>query len=545
VTRSPDPRCCVTVSDRDTTFAALQVQCSRTTLLAFWSANLLVRGSMGKKRRRVILTSVVVLVVIGSLIGRPVFHLTRAALRDQAVAVQRPLSAGRVDDASRLNGTSVAEVWDIPPNSGAAEAQLRELLKRAREQGLPISIGGARHSMGGHTISPAGIVVNMLPFRQMSLDQKSNILHVGAGARWADIIPYLDQCGRSVAVMQSFNSFSVGGSTSVNCHGWQHDQPPIASTVEAFRLMKADGSVVRCSRAENAQLFSLALGGYGLFGVILDVDLCLVANEVYRPKAVTFPAEEYESVFRQKVQGADIGMAYGRLCIVPGESTFLREAILCVFHKVPAPEEGVPPLKDPAFARLRRLFFRGSIDSDYGKNLRWKAEKGMGEQFGQGLVSRNQLLNEGVEVYAERDRDKTDILQEYFIPAARMTAFLDRARKIIPTHRQDLLNVTVRSVQRDPDTFLRYADQEMFALVMLFHQSRTSKAEADMQALTRELIDAALDEGGRYYLPYRLHATKEQLNRAYPRARAFFELKRRYDPEERFRNQFYDKYGRH
>src|SRR5207245_10358085 len=127
-----------------------------------------------------------------------------------------------------------------------------------------------RHSMGGQTIAPDGISINMLPFKAMSLDAAGEILHVQAGAKWADVIPYLDKHGRSIEVMQSDNSFTVGGSLSVNCHGWQYGRPPIASTVESFRLMKADGSVVRCSRSENEEVFSLALGGYGLLGVVFD-----------------------------------------------------------------------------------------------------------------------------------------------------------------------------------------------------------------------------------------------------------------------------------
>jgi hypothetical protein len=53
----------------------------------------------------------------------------------------------------------------------------------------------------------------------------------------------------------------------------------------------------------------------------------------------------------------------------------------------------------------------------------------------------------------------------------------------------------------------------------------------------------ALAAGGRYYLPYRLHATPAQFRRAYPQADEFFNLKRRYDPQELFQNQFYVKYG--
>jgi FAD/FMN-containing dehydrogenase len=102
----------------------------------------------------------------------------------------------------------------------------------------------------------------------------------------------------------------------------------------------------------------------------------------------------------------------------------------------------------------------------------------------------------------------------------------------------------VRNVEPDHDSFLRYADQEVFGLVLLFHQKRTPAAEAAMQDLTRELIDVALACGGRYYLPYRLHATEDQFLRAYPQAREFVAQKLRYDPTGIFENEFYLKYGK-
>jgi len=54
---------------------------------------------------------------------------------------------------------------------------------------------------------------------------------------------------------------------------------------------------------------------------------------------------------------------------------------------------------------------------------------------------------------------------------------------------------------------------------------------------------AALSLSGRHYLPYRLHATKAQLARAYPQAAQLVAIKRTYDPDLVFRNQFWDKYG--
>jgi FAD/FMN-containing dehydrogenase len=98
-------------------------------------------------------------------------------------------------------------------------------------------------------------------------------------------------------------------------------------------------------------------------------------------------------------------------------------------------------------------------------------------------------------------------------------------------------------VEPDQDTFLRYATEEVFGLVMLFRQNRDAAADAKLRALASELIDLALESGGRYYLPYRPHASLAQFERAYPQARAFFALKRHYDPAGIFQNEFFLNYG--
>jgi FAD/FMN-containing dehydrogenase len=159
------------------------------------------------------------------------------------------------------------------------------------------------------------------------------------------------------------------------------------------------------------------------------------------------------------------------------------------------------------------------------------------------IFSRNQLLNESAEVFQNRSRNSTDILHEYFVPRSRVAGFVAAMRAIISQHRPNLLNVTVRAVNEDTDTLMRYADKPMMAFVMLLVQERTGSAEARMQALTRELIDAAIAHEGRYYLPYRLHATPKQFYNAYPQARQFFALKRKYDPGELFQNEFYTAYA--
>jgi hypothetical protein len=64
-----------------------------------------------------------------------------------------------------------------------------------------------------------------------------------------------------------------------------------------------------------------------------------------------------------------------------------------------------------------------------------------------------------------------------------------------------------------------------------------------MRDLTRDLIDLSSRVGGRFFLPYQLHYTAQQLERAYPEIRAFFAAKKRYDPDLLLTNTFYEKYS--
>ena len=493
------------------------------------------------KLARLFLFSLVALclAIVVAFFGPPVVFLATVWWNDQTEPL--PLPPIGQGDAGRIAIALPREVVPIDSDPAAAEKQIAGLIQRASREGIPISIAGARHSMGGHTLSSKSITLDMLPFRQMALDEKNRVLTVGAGARWSEVIPFLDAHGLAVAVMQSNNDFTVGGSLSVNCHGWQPASPPIASTVKAIRLVTPKGEIVRCSPTENAGLFALALGGYGLFGVILEAELRVVPNAFYRAKSESVALADYARRFRELSTQDDAGLAYGRLSVAP--NSFLRDAVITVLRRENVDRPLSNTLTPQKADQLKRLVFRGSVGSDYGKNLRWKLEKIVGETAG-ALLSRNQIMNEPSEWFSNRNKNATEILHEYFVPQARIAEFVERIRPVLLEHRPDLLNITIREVRRDDVTFLRYAREDVFALVMLFHQGRGAEAEDAMISLSQALIDEALVCGGTYYLPYRPHATLEQFHRAYPMAAEFFALKRQHDPAGIFSNHFFEKHGR-
>ena len=493
------------------------------------------------RRRHLLWLIAIAFLALATLIARPAWHLWRTARHD--IDQVEPLGAGFTDDASRMNLTAVHSLRTVSTNPATAERELAAILTEADANGWKVSLAGARHSMGGHTLYPGGVVIDMRPLSGMSLDTTTNILRVGSGALWRDVLAYLDPRGRSIGVMQSNDSFSVGGSISVNCHGWQVGRPPISSTVVGFRLMLADGSVVHCNRNENEELFSAVLGGYGLFGVILDVDLTTVPNRRYRLDRRVVPSTQLPITWNDAIaaHSGATEMVYGRLNVMT--TRFLQDAIVYSLYIDPDTAAPIPAIHEPESIMLQRQVLRGAAEDEYGKQLRWQAELKWQPLVGGTAFSRNQLLNVGVEIFQNRSKDTTDILHEYFLPRAKFGEFVKRLQMIVPKHEGNLLNVTVRSVETDLDTNLRYASEPVYSFVMLFQQGRDQAADDKMAAMTRDLIDAALDLGGRYYLPYRLHATRDQFRRAYPQADNFFEIKRKYDPHELFQNQFYLKYG--
>jgi FAD/FMN-containing dehydrogenase len=457
---------------------------------------------------------------------------------------QRPPKPLVLDDASRLNAVAVARHWRPSRVTGDAWIEaLRAELKAAAAEARPVCVGAARHSMGGQALVRDGtaMTLDVTPAADAWIvpDRKAKTYRVAAGARWRQVIGALDPLGFSPAVMQSNHDFGVAGTLSVNAHGWPVPYGPFGATTRSFRLMLASGELVTCSPAENPELFALAMGGYGLVGVIVDLELVMTDNTLLRATHELMPAAQLgPRMAAVLAQDASIRMAYGRLAV--DAKRFLREALLVTLRSSPGPP---PPATSGGFmVSLSREVFRAQVGSDAAKRARWYAETVAGPKASSGIASRNRLLNEPVANLAGRDRSRTDILHEYFLPAEGLEAFLAACRTAIPASRQDLLNVTLRYVQEDPTSVLAYARGDRVAAVMLFSQRMARADDEDMAAMTRRLIDAAHEAGGSFYLPYRLHAGRDQVVRAYPRLKEFVARKRHYDPGLLFRNAMWSRY---
>ncbi len=218
-------------------------------------------------------------------------------------------------------------------------ARLRQELKEAAAAKRPVAIGAARHSMGGQSIPRDGTAVTLEPGR-CEPDTPAKTYRADGGVRWKQVIATLDRIGFSPSVMQSNHDFGVASTYCVNAHGWPVPFGPFGSTVRSVRMMLAGGTIVTCSREQNTELFGLAMGGYGLFGVILDLEVAMTENQLLRPSFERMPSGEFADRFIRAISATDgVCMAYGRLSVALRD--FFREAMMVTFRPLPTPATGL------------------------------------------------------------------------------------------------------------------------------------------------------------------------------------------------------------
>jgi len=270
------------------------------------------------------------------------------------------------------------------------------------------------------------------------------------------------------------------------------------------------------------------------------VKLKVVNNRSLKFHYINLAPENYMKYYKKYIlDNPKVDLVFGRLRV--SNKNFLAEATLNYFEQtVEQPIQLAQQSKK--MEETKRLIFRGSVNSEYGKRLRWDLETSSAIPARHLTFTRNEIMDSQVSLIENKDTTSTDLLHEYFIPERNFMKFIQDIKPILLKSKLDLLNITIRAVNRDDDAYLNYAQEDVFGFVLLFNQKKTAQQEVEMQTLTDLLVDATIKNEGTYYLPYRLHITKDKMRKVYPQADSFFRTKTKYDPSELFNNKFYSHY---
>src|SRR4029077_8464476 len=263
------------------------------------------------------------------------------------------------DVHSQVNRTRVREL--LKPRT---RDELAEIVHSASRKGLPISVSGCRHSMGGQQFATDSICIDARSLdRVISFDQERGLIEAETGIQWPKLIrTYLDaQAGKAkqwgIAQKQTgADTFTLGGSLSSNVHGRGLAMKPLITDVESFTLVDADGKSIRCSRDENNELFRLAIGGYGLFGLIDTVALRLVPRQKLRRVVEIISASNLPKRFEQRIAQSFL---YGDFQFLVDEKSpdFLQRGVFSCYEPIDEHEPIVAKkeLRDDDWLELLRL----------------------------------------------------------------------------------------------------------------------------------------------------------------------------------------------
>ncbi|MGH8646324.1 MAG: FAD-binding protein [Gammaproteobacteria bacterium] len=478
--------------------------------------------------------------------------LERAAQLGGALLLPSCAPAGRLaepegvevnDVQSQLNATRVNRI--LTPRS---IDEIQGALHDARRVGRAVSVAGGRHAMGGQQFGHDTILIDTRQLnRVVRFDRTRGHIEVEAGIQWPELIAHLqgeqtgDPAPWAIREKQTgVDRVCLGGSLAANVHGRGLRFPPIIGDVESFVLIDGNGKLQTCSRRENPELFALAIGGYGLFGVISQVTLRLVPRTKVQRVVEVIAVKDLLPWVEKRLQQ---GFVYGD-CQYSTDLETDAEAHAGVFscYRPVDPDTPIPQDQKQLSAEDWIEFY--SLARTNKKKAFERYSTYYRSTSGQVYWSDTHQLAGSFDAYRAGvdPRRGTEMITEVYVSKENFVPLLTQARKDFLEHNVDMTYGTIRFIEKDTESFLAWAKEPSVCVVCNLHVLHTEQGKRKAAEDFRRIIDRAMQFGGRYFLTYHRWATRKQVETCYPQFVEFLRLKKKYDPEERFQSDWYRHY---
>lgn len=444
------------------------------------------------------------------------------------------------DTHAGLNPTSVASV--LRPDT---VVQAQACIRHCRREERALVPMGARHAMGGQQLLSDGIVMDTAALSGVdAFDDRLGRVVVGAGTRWPALLQWLRDAqgnnrGWTVRQKQTgADDFSLGGSLASNIHGRGLTLAPLVDDVEWIELIDPAGELIRASRDTRPELFALAIGGYGLFGLVTRLCLRLATGRTLQRKVRLL---RIGGLMRALDSAIADGCIYGdfQFAIDPASTDFLDLGILSCY----LPVAGAP---DPRPARMGANGFRHLLRLAHLEPSRAFDEYARFYLASDGQRYPTEAQHSGLYLdgYHEAiDRQLghrgSEMITELYVPRNRLADFMPAAADLLRRCGAQPVYGTVRLIERDQCSALAWARERWACIVFNLHVRHDPTGVGRAQAAFRALIDLVLERGGSFYLTYHRWALARQIEAAYPGFRQWLRLKRELDPREVFQSDCY------
>ncbi|MEY4829820.1 MAG: hypothetical protein RLZZ562_1616 [Planctomycetota bacterium] len=409
-------------------------------------------------------------------------------------------------------------------------------------RGSGCSYGDAAFCSGGHVLDLSRMN------RILDFDPLTGVAKCEPGVTIRDLWRMSIQYGFWPKVVSGTMAVSVGGAASMNIHGKNnYAVGSFGEGIRRFSLLVADGTVLECSRTQNADVFHAAISGFGMLGCFLDLDIELkrVHSGRLRVGAIVCKdlADNLETIERLQgeadylVSWIDLhakGAALGRGVLhradqlKPGEDPEGVRFFDPCLQDVPTTMFGLVP-KGWLWPGMWAAVHSGQV----GLVNALKFSVGPREQRGSPYLQSHgafHFLLDYVPRWQWMTKPGGLIQFQPFVPKASAERVL---RQLTETcHREGMVPYLGVLKRHRPDPFLMTHAVDGFSMAMDFAVPTSQRKRAALWSMCQRLADVVLDAGGRFYYAKDALLPQPAFERVHgsEAVRTFRSLKERCDP---------------
>jgi FAD/FMN-containing dehydrogenase len=227
------------------------------------------------------------------------------ALDDVALRKLRDLFEERLITPVDSSYDATRRVWNARVDSRPAalvrcqsEKDVIAAVEVARTTGVLTAVRGGSHSVAGHGVCEAGLVIDLGGLDSVVVDPDRRSARVGGGALWRAVDEATEGHGLATVGGQ-ISSTGVGGLTLGGGVGWLMRR--FGLTVDnllSARVITADGTVHEVGPDREPDLFWAIRGGGGNFGIVTEFEFRLHPVAEITAGVMLYPAGQAGTMLR-------------------------------------------------------------------------------------------------------------------------------------------------------------------------------------------------------------------------------------------------------
>ncbi len=404
---------------------------------------------------------------------------------------------------------------------------LEEISKQAvLSRGLGRSYGDA--SLPAPEFGPA--LSTRFADRILDFDSETGVLRAEAGLSLRDLLHSFLSSGFFVPVTPGTQFATLGGCVASDVHGKNHHRDgSFGEHLRSLKMRVADGRILVCSPDHEAELFYATLGGMGLTGHILEVELQMarVPSPWIWQKVKHF--DNLESLFVALRSGSakwPFSVAWIDGLTAPGR----EHGILMLGRWAEADEA---PRKFPKPRKARTVpfdapswFLNGLTGRIHNRLHSWTHRNSVGIEHPETFFYPLDHVRDWNRLYGKRGFIQYQCILPHEEEGYAVLRFLDLLRKL----GADPLLCVLKDFGAQGKGMLSFPKPGFTLCIDLpYRGDRT-------QNLVDQLNEFVLAEEGRIYLAKDLHTRAEHFFAMEPRFEAWNEVRRRWDPQASIRS---------